>query len=89
MRLLLPVAEAFGNGGTEEVLDLVRKLEEDIETPLDDKYLTILNEIQSKHPEMTPQFNCLDGISKEKQEEITGIHKNMRKYVRGAAGKLG
>lgn len=86
-RFLIPLLDAFENGGREEALRVTKALEN-----------AALKEILKSIPKAVkkgmklsqpPVYACLEGADKEKIRKLVEIHKRYRKLVRGEAGKLG
>ncbi len=91
-RTLLIITEAFLKGGKEAVFDTVKTLEKTglenaSEGILPDTVKDILDNESIKA--MPPRFHLVEDLDEEKIKEIVRIHKDMRSYMRGEAGKLG
>jgi len=90
MRPILIVLKEFEKG-MKEVGDVVKKLEKNVNAAdiaiHEVKKLLMINKNNQNF--VQPQFNWLLGVSEEKQEKIIEAHKKARKFVRGAAAKLG
>ena len=71
---LLIILEAFVEGGTEKVFDVVSNLRDKKE-----QYNNFLE----------PYLSSLLSLSEEEERKLIKIHSKARKYVRGEAGKLG
>ncbi|MFQ6135975.1 MAG: HAD family hydrolase [Candidatus Hydrothermarchaeales archaeon] len=91
-RALLAITSAFARGGKEEAIEVAKVLEErGLEGAPESMVPRSIRDVLSQGAirSMPPKFHCLEDVSKEKIEEVIRIHKNMRMYMRGAAGKLG
>ncbi|MFQ5975408.1 MAG: HAD hydrolase family protein [Candidatus Hydrothermarchaeales archaeon] len=91
-RTLLVITAAFIKGGKKETMDAVKTLEKSglENTPVEILPNTVREILDSKNLKAKPpKFNLLEDADKDKIEEVIRIHKDMRSYMRGEAGKLG
>ena len=91
-RTLLIITSAFVKGRKEEVFKVVKTLEKQgvEKTPEDLLPVEVMNIIGSKNIKAKPpRFHLIEGADKDKIDEVISIHKDMRSYMRGEAGKLG
>jgi len=91
-RTLLAITTAFDRGKKNEVFKVIKTLEKQgIEKMPDDLLpVRVRNIISSKNIKVKPpRFHLVEGADKNKIGEVISIHKDMRSYMRGEAGKLG
>ncbi len=100
MRLLLALTAAHERKGKAGVLETVREWETRRDaflsepSKIPEEYATadvreFLDENKTNKDFFKPAYHLLEGISKEKMEEILITHKRARSLVRGDAAKLG
>ena len=91
-RTLLLITSAFIRGGKKEVIKTIENVEQfGLEKALNEKTPKLVKDLleSEKIKIKQPQFHNVEGINKKKIEEIIKMHKDMRSYMRGEAGKLG
>ncbi|MFQ5887201.1 MAG: HAD family hydrolase [Candidatus Hydrothermarchaeales archaeon] len=91
-RTLLVITSAFIRGGKKEVIDAVKTLEKSglEKAPAGILPNAVRDILKSENLKVKPpRFHLLEDADKEKIDEVIKIHKDMRSYMRGEAGKLG
>jgi energy-converting hydrogenase A subunit R len=83
-RFLLPIIQAFGEGGRENAIDTAKSLEN---ASIEEILNAMPNDVSSTIPDdiKPPRYHVIGPDT----DEIIKIHKGYRTLMRGAAGKLG